>query len=46
MGEELNKKLDSENQMKEVVAEYEKTISELISDKGKKKSNYRLMLKE
>merc|ERR1712029_905600 len=35
--EELNKKLDSENQMKEVVAEYEKTISELISDKEKEK---------
>merc|ERR1711915_390534 len=35
--EALNKKLDSENQMKEVVAEYEKTISELISDKEKEK---------
>merc|ERR1719391_1071198 len=35
--EQLNKKLDSENQMKEVVAEYEKTISELISDKEKEK---------
>merc|ERR1712198_609635 len=35
--EELNKKLDSENQMKDIVAEYEKTISELISDKGKEK---------
>ena len=37
--EELNKKLDSENQMKEVVAEYEKTISELISDKEKEKED-------
>ena len=35
--EELNKKLDSENQMKDIVAEYEKTISELISDKEKEK---------
>ena len=33
----LTTKLDSEDQMKEVVAEYEKTISELISDKEKEK---------
>ena len=33
----LSTKLDSEDQMKEVVAEYEKTISELISDKEKEK---------
>ena len=35
--EQLKKKLDSENQMKEVVAEYERTISELIADKEKEK---------
>ena len=34
----LSTKLDSEGQMKEVVAEYEKTISELISDKEKEKA--------
>ena len=34
---QLDTKLDSENQMKDVVAEYEKTISELIADKEKEK---------
>jgi len=34
----LSTKLDSEGQMKEVVAEYEKTISELISDKEREKA--------
>ena len=36
--EQLKVKMDSENQMREVVAEYERTISELISDKEKEKS--------
>ena len=36
--EQLRVKMDSENQMREVVAEYERTISELISDKEKEKS--------
>ena len=36
--EQLKVKLDSESQMREVVAEYERTISELISDKEKEKS--------
>lgn len=36
--DQLKVKMDSENQMREVVAEYERTISELISDKEKEKS--------
>ena len=36
--DQLKVKLDSESQMREVVAEYERTISELISDKEKEKS--------
>jgi len=36
--EQLKVKMDSEKQMREVVAEYERTISELISDKEKEKS--------
>ena len=36
--EQLKLKLDSEDQMKQVVAEYERTISELIADKEKDKA--------
>ena len=36
--DQLKVKLDSESQMREVVAEYERTISELISDKEKERS--------
>ena len=42
--DQLKVKMDSENQMREVVAEYERTISELISDKEKEKSEMEVMI--
>lgn len=40
--EELRVKRESEEQMKQVLKEYEKTISELISDKEKEKADLAL----
>lgn len=43
---ELKLRLESENQMKEVVKEYEKTISELISDNKREKTKLEMDLRK